>query len=104
MALNSPEYVEMYHAAFLGGGVINPLNLRFAPKELAYVLADSGTKVIFVDAWFAGLIDSIRSQTRSKPWCSLALATLLTTSATTTCSPARRRHSRRGRGNRSGDA
>jgi acyl-CoA synthetase (AMP-forming)/AMP-acid ligase II len=62
MTLNSPEYVELYHAAFCGGGVINPLNLRFAAKELAYVLADSGTKVCFVDAWFAGLIDSVRAE------------------------------------------
>jgi len=62
MMLNSPEYLELYHAAFLGGGVVNPLNLRFAPKELAYVLRDSGTKVCFVDAWFAGLIDSVKEE------------------------------------------
>lgn len=61
MTLNSPEYLELYHAAFLGGGVINPLNLRFAPKELAYVLRDSGTKVIFVDAIFAPLIDAVKA-------------------------------------------
>jgi len=62
MTLNSPEYLELYHAAFLGGGVVNPLNLRFAPKELAYVLRDSGTKVCFVDAFFAGLIDSVKEE------------------------------------------
>jgi long-chain acyl-CoA synthetase len=62
MTLNSLEYLELYHAAFLGGGVVNPLNLRFAPKELAYVLRDSGTKVCFVDAWFAGLIDSVKEE------------------------------------------
>lgn len=62
MTLNSPEYLQLYHASFLGGGVINPLNLRFAPKELAYVLRDSGTKVIFVDAFFAGLIDSVKAE------------------------------------------
>ena len=61
MTLNSAEYLELYHAAFLGGGVINPLNLRFAPKELAYVLRDSGTKVIFVDAIFAPLIDAVKA-------------------------------------------
>ena len=60
MTMNSPQYLAMYHAAFMGGGVVNPLNLRFAPKELAYVLADSGTKVCFVDAIFAGLIDAVR--------------------------------------------
>ena len=62
MALNSPEYLQMYHAAFLGGGVINPLNLRFAPKELAYVLRDSGTRVCFVDGFFAGLIDQVKNE------------------------------------------
>ena len=61
MTLNSPAYLELYHAAFLGGGIINPLNLRFAPKELAYVLRDSETRVCFVDAFFAGLIDSVRA-------------------------------------------
>ena len=62
MTLNSPEYMQVYHAAFLGGGVVNPLNLRFAPKELAYVLKDSGTKVCFVDAFFAPLINSVREE------------------------------------------
>jgi long-chain acyl-CoA synthetase len=62
MTLNSPEYLELYHAAFLGGGVVNPLNLRLAPKELAYVLRDSGTKVCFVDGFFAGLIDRVKEE------------------------------------------
>ncbi|MCB0980826.1 MAG: AMP-binding protein [Acidimicrobiaceae bacterium] len=62
MTLNSPEYLELYHAAFLGGGVVNPLNLRFAPKELAYVLRDSGTKVCFVDFIFAPLIDKVKEE------------------------------------------
>jgi acyl-CoA synthetase (AMP-forming)/AMP-acid ligase II len=34
MALNSHMYLELQHAAFLGAGVINPLNLRLAGKEL----------------------------------------------------------------------
>jgi acyl-CoA synthetase (AMP-forming)/AMP-acid ligase II len=60
LALNSPEYVQLYHASFLGAGIINPLNLRFAPKELGYVLRDSGTKVCFVDAWFAPLLEQVK--------------------------------------------
>lgn len=63
LALNSPEYLELYHAAFLGAGIINPLNLRFAPKELAYVLRDSGTSVCFVDRAFAPLIDAVKADT-----------------------------------------
>jgi long-chain acyl-CoA synthetase len=61
MMMNSPEYLELFHAAFLGGGVVNPLNLRFAPAELTYVLKDSGSKVCFVDKTFAPIIDAIRA-------------------------------------------
>ncbi len=60
MALNSHQFLELYHAAFLGAGVVNPLNLRLAPKELEYILHDSGTKVCFVDAAFAPLIARVR--------------------------------------------
>jgi long-chain acyl-CoA synthetase len=60
MATNSHEYLELYHAAFLGGGVVNPLNLRLAPTELEFILRDSGTKVVFVDFLFANNIDAIR--------------------------------------------
>jgi acyl-CoA synthetase (AMP-forming)/AMP-acid ligase II len=55
MATNSHQYLELYHAAFLGGGVINPLNLRLAGKELDYIVRNSGTEVVFVDALFAPL-------------------------------------------------
>jgi acyl-CoA synthetase (AMP-forming)/AMP-acid ligase II len=53
MATNSHQYLELYHAAFLGAGVINPLNLRLAGAELDYIVRDSGTEVVFVDAFFA---------------------------------------------------
>jgi long-chain acyl-CoA synthetase len=62
MALNGHEFLELYHASFLGGSVINPLNLRLAPKELSFILSDSGAKVCFVDAFFAALIDGVREE------------------------------------------
>jgi long-chain acyl-CoA synthetase len=62
MALNSHQFLELYHAAFLGAGVINPLNLRLAAKELAFILADSGTKVCFTDAFFANVIAQVREE------------------------------------------
>jgi long-chain acyl-CoA synthetase len=61
MALNSHQFLECYHAAFLGAGVINPLNLRLAPKELEYILGDSGTTVCFTDPYFAPIIDKVRA-------------------------------------------
>ena len=63
MALNSHQYLELYHAAFLGAGIINPLNLRLAPKELEFILQDSGTTVCFVDQFFAPLVEKVRAET-----------------------------------------
>src|SRR5579859_2850392 len=62
MALNGHEFLELYHAGFLGAGVINPLNLRLAPMELEFILRDSGTRVCFVDAFFAPLGDRVRKE------------------------------------------
>jgi acyl-CoA synthetase (AMP-forming)/AMP-acid ligase II len=53
MAANSHQYLELYHAAYLGAGIINPLNLRLAGPELDYIVRDSGTEVAFVDRTFA---------------------------------------------------
>ncbi len=53
MSCNSHQYLELFHAGFLGAGIINPLNLRLAGKELQHILRDSGTTVVFVDAVFA---------------------------------------------------
>ena len=41
--------------------LINPLNLRLAPRELEYILADSGTKVCVTDAFFAPMIEQVRA-------------------------------------------
>ena len=60
LSLNSPRFEEVYHAGLLGACVVNPLNLRFAPRELTHVLADSATRVVFVDAVFAPVIDAVR--------------------------------------------
>jgi long-chain acyl-CoA synthetase len=59
---NSLPFMELWHAALLGAAVINPLNIRFSPEELGYVLSDSGTRVCFLDRSFAASIDEIRHQ------------------------------------------
>lgn len=61
MALNGHQYLELYHASLLTGAVINPLNLRLAPKELEFILSDSGSKVCFADGFFGAGIDKVRA-------------------------------------------
>lgn len=65
LALNSAEYLECYHAAYLGAGIINPLNIRLAAPEISFILADSDTEVVIVDRHFAPLIESIRDDVDS---------------------------------------
>ncbi len=62
MTGNGHEYLELYHAGFLGAGIVNPLNLRLSPGELTFILRDSGTRTVFVDALFAEVLDSVRHE------------------------------------------
>lgn len=58
----SHVYIELWQATLAGAAVINPLNTRLAPKELVYILGDSATEVLFVDATYAPMIHEIRDQ------------------------------------------
>lgn len=49
MSANRHEYAELYHAAYLGAGVIVPVNLRLSPVELRHVISHSGARALFVD-------------------------------------------------------
>lgn len=54
--LNSHQFVELYHAALFGAGIINPVNIRFNAAELAYVINESESKVVFTDPIFGTIV------------------------------------------------
>lgn len=62
LAGGSHVYVELWQASLAGAALINPLNTRLAPDELVYILEDSGTEVIFVDATYAPMVADIRER------------------------------------------
>ena len=62
LAEASHVYVELWRVLLGGAGVINPLNTRLAPNELAYILADSGTSVLYADAAGARKIAEMRDR------------------------------------------
>ena len=47
-AANIPEYLEALHAIVWAGAVSVPVNYKLHAKELAYVLTDSGARVVLV--------------------------------------------------------
>lgn len=50
LCLNHPQFVEIVLAANHLGAIAVPLNFRLTPPEVAYVLQDSGAKVVFADS------------------------------------------------------
>ena len=49
LSLNSKGYTEFFLALAWIGAVAVPLNMRLNPKELRFIIEDSGAKAIFTD-------------------------------------------------------
>ena len=47
---NVPEYVEILFGCWWAGLIAVPVNAKLHPKELAFILANSGARWAFVDA------------------------------------------------------
>lgn len=56
---NSSEFLEAYFAVAQLGAILNPLNFRLAPAELAYILKDSGATLLIAADRFVPQIESI---------------------------------------------
>ena len=62
IAGNCREYFEILMAATHGGLLCVPVNWHFTADELAYVIKDSGTKVLFVEDRFVDIARSARDE------------------------------------------
>jgi fatty-acyl-CoA synthase len=58
LGLNSVELVEAMFATAKLGAVFLPLNTRLAPPEIAYILADSGAKLLIAAPGFDSVADA----------------------------------------------
>jgi long-chain acyl-CoA synthetase len=67
LALNSDRYLEYMMATWWGGGVLNPVNIRWAVPEIVYSLDDCDTGILFVDDHFLGVVPGIRETARRTP-------------------------------------
>jgi acyl-CoA synthetase (AMP-forming)/AMP-acid ligase II len=62
LSLNSDRFVEYIYATLWAGGVINPVNARWSPSEMAFSLQDSDTAILVVDDTFAPLTSELRER------------------------------------------
>ncbi len=65
MSFNSHRFVEYMFGVWWGGGVVNPINIRWSPKEVAYSLDDCDTRTLLVDAAFAPMVAELRTLSTS---------------------------------------
>lgn len=65
LSKNSIEYAICYYAASKSGVVPVPLNYRLAPPEWAYIISDSGSKMVIASKEFQEGIDTVRGELRS---------------------------------------
>jgi long-chain acyl-CoA synthetase len=67
LALNSDRYLEYMMASWWGGGVLNPVNIRWAVPEIVYSLDDCDTGILFVDDYFLPMVEGIRASAKRVP-------------------------------------
>lgn len=67
LALNSDRYLEYIMGVWWGGGVLNPVNIRWSVPEIVYSLDDCSTAILIVDEHFAALAEGIRATARNAP-------------------------------------
>jgi fatty-acyl-CoA synthase len=59
---NIPPLLEAHFGVPLSGGVLVPINIRLNPGEMAYIIDNSDSKALFVDAAFRDNIEQIKDK------------------------------------------
>jgi fatty-acyl-CoA synthase len=67
ITFNTHHLLEAYYGVIEAGGVLNPINIRLAPHEIAYILDHAGSKVVFYHQEFAALVEDLAPRLASKP-------------------------------------
>lgn len=62
LALNSDWYLEYYPGVYWAGGVVNPINTRWSPAEIAFSLSDCETGFLIVDKNFLDMVPDLRNR------------------------------------------
>jgi fatty-acyl-CoA synthase len=65
LSANCHRLLEAYYGVLDAGAVLLPLNIRLTPNELAYILNDSGAKVLLFQEQFSPIVEGLRSELHS---------------------------------------
>jgi len=62
---NADIYFQIFYAAARIGVVMAPIGWRLAPAEMAYILKDTGARVVFAGKGFADTVEALRPEIRT---------------------------------------
>jgi fatty-acyl-CoA synthase len=65
LAYNCHRLLEGYYGVVQMGGILLPLNIRLSPDEFAYILNDSGARVLLFDSDFRDVVAALQPRLRS---------------------------------------
>jgi fatty-acyl-CoA synthase len=60
LTYNTHHLLEAYFGVLQAGAVLNPLNIRLAPREIAYILNHAECRILFFHSDFGPMIQEIR--------------------------------------------
>ena len=64
---NTHQLLEAYYGVLETGAVLNPINIRLTPREIAYIVGHAGSKVVFFHKDFKPLVESMIGELVEKP-------------------------------------
>jgi fatty-acyl-CoA synthase len=64
---NTHQLLEAYYGVLEAGAILNPINIRLTPREIAYIVAHSGSKVVFFHKDFKPLVEAMIPELAEKP-------------------------------------
>jgi fatty-acyl-CoA synthase len=67
ITFNTHHLLEAYYGVIEAGAVLNPVNIRLAPHEIAYILDHAGSKVVCFHRDFAPLVEAIAPTLATRP-------------------------------------
>src|SRR6266540_706352 len=67
ITFNTHHLLEAYYGVIEAGAVLNPVNIRLAPHEIAYILDHAASRVVFFHRDFTPLIEAILPKLAKRP-------------------------------------
>jgi len=64
---NRPEFLETLYAVTALGAIAVPVNFRLSPREIAFILTDSGSCVVVTESVFAAVLASAINELPASP-------------------------------------